>query len=234
MLKLITKEVPVELKDYYTEQADGLFKLNVEGVVSVEEHKTVKDKIKEFRDTNVKLTQQVETFTNVFGDGKDLTPAAISEKINSLAEARANSRATEMKTNYETRIKDLETGLSATSTRYSKLVLGKQVQDAVTKHGVHSSAIDDVLRRAEDAFEIKEDKLVYKSDKLDKEGKAFTVDTWAAELAKQAPHLFASSQGTGAVKPTNGMAPINNKVSGVARISQGLSNLAGGGNKSLA
>ena len=227
MLKIVTNEVPVELQNYYTDQGDGTFKLNVEGAVPVEELKAEKAKLKEFRDNNLRLAQQNETFTKIFGDGKDVTPDKIHEKINTLAEQRAIDRAAEMKLNYENRIKELETGLQSTSKNYSKLVLGRQVQDAVTKHGVHSSAIDDVLRRAEEAFEIQGEQLIYKSDKLDKEGKPYTVDTWAAELSKTAPHLFAASQGTGAKRPTSTGGRMSDSRSSAEKIASGLSQLSG-------
>lgn len=238
-LKFEVNQVPVGLEEHYKVQDNGTYHLNVEGVISqneynkvVEDNKKVKASVSEFRNNNITLKSQVETFTSIFGS-EGVDPTKINDKINSLAEQRANERTLEMKTNYETKVSELETGLNTTKSRYSELVLGKQVQDAVTKYGVHSSAIEDVLFRANQAFAIVDDKLVYKSEKLDKDGKAFTIDTWAIELAKSAPHLFAQSQGTGATKSVgNG---INRSVAptGINRIAQGLNN-ASGANKPLA
>lgn len=203
MLKFVTNEVPAGLENYYTDAGDGTFRLQVEGVVPEAEVAAIKAKNKELRDSNIgllKTNESLSSFEKVFGTG-NVTPDAINARIETLATERASKLSENAVKAAQERVKELESGLSTKQQKLSKLLLGEAVQKAGTKHGVVPTAYDDVLRRAESDFEVTDEGLKFKQEKNDAEGKPYTVDSWMAEQAKAAPHLFAQSQGTGASRP---------------------------------
>lgn len=216
MLQLVTQTVPEGLSEYYQDQNDGTFRLKVEGVITEAEHKAVKEKNNELRQTNINLlktNESLSSFEKVFGTG-NVSPEAINSRIESLATERAGKLSENAVKAAQDRVKELETGLSTKSQKLSKLLLGEAVQKAGTKHGVVPTAYDDVLRRAESDFEVTDDGLKFKQEKLDASGQPYTVDSWMAEQAKAAPHLFAQSQGTGASRPAKPGTGNNQQVAG--------------------
>jgi len=221
MLKMFTESVPEGLENYYTPTEDGKFQLSVEGAVPVQEVETLKNKVKEFRDTNTQLLkdkQKYQDFSQLVGG--DLSPEKFNEKVESLATSRANVLVESMKTNYETKLKELETNYSKTSGRLSELVLNNEVTRVAAEHGVLSSALEDVMLRAKNSFTVVDGELKFREEKLDAEGKPYTVQSWITEQKGRAPHLFAPSQGTGVARPPkgSGVRSPGQQVSGVDRI----------------
>lgn len=227
MLKLITEEVPVGLENYYQPDKDGKFRLQVEDAVHVSEFETLKQKNKEFRDTNINLLKENEKykgFSTLVGTDS-LTPDKFQEKIESLAQQRVASMTEEMKNNYETKLRELQDVASRTGSKLSELVLGSEVTKAATEHGVLTSALEDVMFRARNSFDVVEGEVKFKEGKLDSEGKPYTMATWIKEVKTKAPHLFAQSQGTGARKPNgSGVRTSDEGVTGVDRIAAAFAN----------
>lgn len=207
MLKMITMEVPVGLEAYYTPTETGEFRLNVSDAVPVAEVETLRQKNKEFRDTNISLlkdNEKFKSFSQVFGS-ENVTAEKLQEKIDALAGARVTSLSEQMRTNYETQVNELNNKLSKSSTRLSELTLGSEVVRAAADHGVISSALEDVLFRARTVFTVDEEGAVkFKEEKLDATGKPYTVSSWMQETRSKAPHLFAPSTGTGAQRTIKG------------------------------
>jgi hypothetical protein len=225
MLKYQTNEVPEGLEQYYEDNGDGSFVLKVEGVVSAAEFNEQKNKVKEFREKNTELLKKQSTLDameGIFGEG-GLKPADIESKINKIAQERAQALADNAVKAAQERVKELETGLNTKTQKLSQLMLGEAVQKAGQKHGVIPTAYDDVLRRAQYDFEVTDDGLKFKQEKLDAEGKPYTVESWMAEQAQAAPHLFAQSQGTGAARPAkSGVVNNNSQRSASELIESGL------------
>lgn len=220
-------EVPAELQSYYDKTEDGSYRLKVEGVVLESDVAQLKAKNKELRESNIgllKTNESLSSFEQVFGIG-NVKPDVIQSKIQEIASKKAESLVTEMKANYETKMRELETGLIKKSSKLTELMLGEAVQKAGVRHGVVATAFDDVLRRAQSDFEVTDEGLKFKHEKLDAEGKAYNLDSWMAEQAKQAPHLFASSQGTGATRPAKANQA---KAPPVSRLAAGLQQRATG------
>lgn len=236
MLKLITNEVPAGLETYYTPTEGGQFRLQVEDAVPVAEVETLKQKNKEFRDNNIALMKENEKykgFSTLVGTDT-LTPDKFNEKIESLAESRVSSRVEEMRNKYELKLKELSDVASRSSSKLSELVLGSEVTKAAAEHGVISTALEDVVFRAKNAFVVNEGEIKFKEDKLDAEGKPYSVAKWMQEMKSKAPHLFAPSQGTGAARPVKGsVRPVGDNRSAVEKLSAGLSQLGGTSVKKL-
>ena len=227
MLKMITNEVPVGLENYYTATENGQFKLNVEDAVHASEVEALKNKNKEFRDNNVNLIKENEKFKgfSTLVGSDNLSPDKFQERIDSLANERLSKMTEQMKSSYETKIKELGEVAAKHSTKLSELVLGNAVTKAAADHGVISTAFDDVASRAKDAFDVVDGELKFRENKLDAEGKPYTLASWMQETRVKAPHLFAPSQGTGAARPSNvkGKSINTDTRSAVEKMSAGLS-----------
>ncbi len=235
MLKMITNEVPVGLEEYYTIAEGGTFRLNVEGVVPISEVEALKSKNKEFRETNISLLKEKEKFQD-FATliGGDLTPEKFNEKVESLVTGRINSLTENMRVNYETKLKDLETNYGRASSKLSELVLDSEVTKVATEHGVLSSALEDVMLRAKNAFVVDNGSLKFKEEKLDAEGNPYSLPAWILEQKQRAPHLFAPSQGTGPARPkSSGGRTPGDQVRGMDRISAAFANKNNGSTKKL-
>ena len=177
MLKLITEEVPVGLESYYQPTDGGKFRLQVEDAVPATEYEAVKQKVKEFRETNITLSKDIEKykgFSTLVGTD-NLTPDKFQEKIESLAQLRVSTITEDMKKNYETKFNELSDVAKRSSTKLSELVLGSEVTKAANEHGVLNSALEDVMFRARSSFDVVEGEVKFKEGKLDSEGKPYTL-----------------------------------------------------------
>lgn len=226
MLKMIIDTVPAELEQYYTPTEDGKFQLQVEGAVPAAEVEGLKLKTKEFRDTNINLLKEIDKYKG-FSTlvGGELSPEKFQERIESLANTRVSSLTEEMKNKYELKIKELSDVALKSKSKLSELVLGGEVTKAASEHGVLGSALEDVLFRAKNSFDVQEGEIKFKEDKLDSEGKPYTLGNWMLEMKSKAPHLFAPSQGTGAIKPKGSATRVvDSSITGVDRITAALNN----------
>lgn len=207
-------EVPEGLESYYKEDAEG-FVLDVEGVVDTNtldsvkaEAEESKRKLKEFREHNIKLRQQVEKAATP--NGEDSTPPNIEELINeAVSEMRAE-------------MEKVQTERSTLASQLEEVVLSDRVKDIAIRHGVYETALPDVVTRARSVFTVKDGKPVPVDKKArDENGELYTPDTWLKKLQEDAPHLFKSSSGSGAQSPVNG-STRNAPRSSVEKITAGL------------
>ena len=237
MLKMIEQTVPVGLEAYYTANDGGGFRLNVEGVVPVAEVESLKQKVKEFRDTNVTLAKDNEKFKNfstILGS-ENLSAEKLQEKIDSLASGKLVSLTEQMKAGYETKVGELSDKYSKAASKLNELTLGNEVTKAAADHGVIISALEDVMFRAKSAFVVDDEGVVkFKEEKLDSTGKPYTVDGWMKEIKSKAPHLFAPSQGTGAQRNSKTFVPKQQNMSSLEKMSGYLSSQNRGTTKRLA
>lgn len=210
-LKYEVTEVPAGFEQVYTQTESGTFRLNVEGVVPASEVESLKQKNREFRDTNtnlLKTQKELSSFAELFGGAQNVSPDSVQQKLNELAARQADEMVTTMKSKYEDELKQLREANSKTTGHLSQLMLGDQVQKAGLAHGVQETAYDDVMNRAATMFEVVEGAVVFKGKELDADGKPYTVQTWMASLATKAPHLFKQSQGTGATRNAKTVANV--------------------------
>lgn len=211
-LKYKVETVPEGLDEYYTASDEGGFVLDVDGIAdnSTEinslkaEIENQKKKVKEFRDHNVALRQQVESNSGT-GDAPNIE-ALIEDAVSEMRE-KMNSTLAERDT---------------FRNQLEEVVLSDNIKDIAIKHGVHETALSDVVSRAKHVFTVKDGKPVVQDKKSrDGNGELYTPDSWVKSLEESAPHLFKSSTGTGAQRPVGGGRGPDTRSS-MQRIADGL------------
>lgn len=221
-LEYRVETVPEGLESHYKEDKDG-FVLDVEGAVDTTTFNTLKTeaeeskkKVKEFREHNIKLRQQVEKTVQATSTGDDPTPPNIEELINDAVK--------EMKTEMDR----VSTERNTLASQLEEVVLSDRVKDIAIRHGVAETALQDVVARAKSVFTVKDGKPVPVDKKArDENGEMYTPDSWIKKLESDAPHLFKPSSGSGAHRPVNGSRAEGTPTSATQRIAAGLGSMSG-------
>lgn len=189
------EEVPAEHSSLYVEKG-GAFVLDVEGAVE-------REKLEEFRNTNVALLKQLESFKGIdpekarelmarqadldaqnllkSGDVAKIVDAKLAPVVQQLEAERANAAALR---------KQLE-----------EQALQDSLLKAGAKRGVRASAVPDLLARARGKWKVVGGVVMPAAD-----GENQTLDAWVDGLAAEAPHLFENSAGGGATGGGSGGA----------------------------
>lgn len=206
-------EVPAELQTFYKQTDGGKYVLDVEGVAPVtqltaaqQRAQELETKVREFRENNISLKQQLEQA------GKQ--PVDI--------DALVEPRISEMKTNYTTQINELSQKSQALEQQLERVLLSDGVKEAAIKYGVLESALPDVVSRARETFTVKDGVAVSKTKAKDKEGKDLSITSWIVNLTETAPHLFAQSRGAGAQRPVSPVGVQRPTLSPTDKIAAGL------------
>lgn len=196
MLKYITDAVPDGLTDYYEPQDGGGFRLKVEGVVPSADIEGLKKKNGELIAKSKTMSDELTKFKTIFGEEGIASTDKFHERLNQEVEKRVG----DMRTNYEGKLKEWETNYTKVNSHLENVVLSDAVKSAAVSANVAPTALDDVISRAKNFFQVKDGQLVAREGKLDREGKPYSASTWVSALQEQAPHLFQKSQGAGAFK----------------------------------
>ena len=134
--------VPEETRGFYKEE-NGRYVLQVVGAVPEGRFTEVKSKLDEFRTNNTTLLKEQQKFkalTSLIGeDGLD--PDKLQVRIQGLADARIQ----EMRTEYETKLRDTTDKYTATAQQLNTHLLSDAVVKVALKHGVVESAVPDVI-----------------------------------------------------------------------------------------
>lgn len=212
------EEAPEAIRSLYVEK-DGEFVLPVEGMVA-------KDKLDEFRQSNIDLKKQIETITEKY-DGIDpegarkLAEKAIKERDKKLIDAGKvdeiiNERVGAAKAGFDKERKTLEDGTRKLTIQLEGLLIDNAVRDAASKSGVRAGAVDDVLLRARQVFKVVDGKAVaFEGEKelYGPKGDPMTVGEFiTGKLAESAPHLFEQSQGSGSKKAEGSTGGVGGKI----------------------
>lgn len=212
-------DVAEAARSLYVEK-DGEFVLQIEGMVS-------KDKLDEFRSTNIDLKKQVEALTERF-DGIDpeearkLAEKAQRDKDKKLIDAGkvdeiVTERVNAAKAGFDKERKTLEDSNRKQAIQLEGLLIDNAVREASSKSGVRSSAVDDVLLRARQVFKVVDGKAVgFDGDKelYGAKGDPMTVAEYiGTKLTEAAPHLFEPSQGGGSKKVDASSSGSSGKIS---------------------
>jgi hypothetical protein len=200
------EEAPEEIRSLYVEK-DGEFSLAVEGLVG-------KEKLDEFRVSNISLKKQIEDLNakfegvdpDVFRElnekaEKERTKKLIAaDKVDELVAERVNAA----KAGFDKQYKGLEDEKRKLGIQLESLLIDNAVRDGAAKSGVRASAVEDVLLRARQVFKVVDGKAVaFDGDKqlFGPTGDPLTVPEYiTGKLTEAAPHLFEPSQGGGAKK----------------------------------
>lgn len=223
------EDVPEAVRNLYRPEGEK-FVLDAEGAVS-------KDRLDEFRNTNIQLTQQLDKLKDVdpvkyrelLGIQQKIQEKQLIEagKVDEVVELRVRTMREEMET----------TNASVTNERdvavrqLSVLMIDNAVKTFAIKHGVLPTAVDDVVLRAKAVFTVENGQPVPKSSDgkviYGKDGKSpMPVDEWVQDLRKVATHLFQGSAGSGAGGGTNQGRMDLSKMSAIDKINIGM--VAGG------
>lgn len=210
----------------YEKQDDGKFRLDVEGAVP-------REKLDEFRNTNIDLLKKLDGFKGVdpakyqtlLGLEKKLTDKELIDagKVDEVVQTRIQS----MKAEHEGVVGTLNEQLSTANRQLESLLIDSAVRVKALESGVLPTAVDDVMLRAKTVFKIVNGQAVPHQDGKPVYGKdgvnAMSVDEWIGQLAKNAPHLFGSTQGGGASgSRTNSRNAGGGKLSSIQKIASGL------------
>ena len=125
-------------------------------------------------------------------------------------------RTTAMKTEYEGKIKDLETGRAQDQAHLQTVLIDNTITAEATKAGVLPTAIPDVLGRGRALYKLVDgkpvpmegDKVLYGKDGLN----PMPVSEWFGRLTTEAPHLFNPSQGGNSNPGAGGRPPVAGSV----------------------
>lgn len=206
------KALSEEAQKFYKEK-DGVYELQVEGMVS-------KKELSEFRDNNIALKKQIEEITEKF---KDIDPEEYTNMKKAAEEAAdkklldegdleavVEKRVDQMKKDFESRIatltedRDAHKASAAESLeRLSKELIDSKITQAVMRKDLgafKSEHLQDALARGRAVWRLVDGEPVpYGSDggvRFGKDGKSqMTVDEWAEELTQTTPGFWESSQG---------------------------------------
>ena len=189
-------------KGLYEQVSDGSYILQVEGVVE-------KGKLDEFRNKNIDLMKDIEKFKDVDPDKYNQMIAEhrkIQEKEwidKGEVEKLVESRVSTMKKDYDEKLTKATGDLNVMSRQLEILTIDNIVRDQATKLGVAPTAVDDVLLRAKTVYSLKDGKPVPTNSDGEviygKDGATpMVIGEWVGTLKESAPHLFYSSNGSGA------------------------------------
>lgn len=217
-----TRETAPEAYRPYLQEVDGKFQLKL----------VAQQKLNEFRDTNTNLVKERDTlkafhdtYKGLVGDDVDAFKAA-QEELADLRQKKANGelkgskeieealakRVETMKADLEAKAKALETRATTAEnnfndlqSRYDRREVEIQVREAASNAdlGVLPSAIPDIVRNANDLFQMKDGKLVAMRDGAPVYGAdgatPISPAEWIkTEVTKNSPHYFKPSSGGGA------------------------------------
>lgn len=219
------EDVPEAVRALYKADGDE-FVLDAEGVVP-------KERLDEFRDNNISLQRQLEKL-------KDIDPVKYRELVNLQREVEegqllkagkieevVNSRVTAMKASLEGERDTFRSRAESAESQLSVLLIDSAVRNEALKLGVVNTALDDVVLRARTIYKMKDGAAVPHDNKgeviFGKDGKTpMPMSDWLTSLKKNAPHLFANSQGGGAGGGTRAGINDLSKASAVDKIAAGL------------
>ena len=207
-------EVPAEHAALYVER-DGAFVLDAEGAVE-------KSKVDEFRTNNLVLKKQLDDFAKKYeGIDPDAVKTLLAEKakledeklikdgeVEKLVEKRTKSILGEM----EKRLQSAEQQASSLSAQLLEKEIDRHVVEAASKIGLRASAIPDIKSRARNIFKIVGGAVAAvetdgKTPVFGRDGvNPLTFDEWVSRQVVEAPHLFESNAGGGAVGNGSGGA----------------------------
>jgi len=203
-------EVPEAHRSLYVE-SDGGFTLPVEGAVP-------KDKVDEFRNSNITLRRQLEETTSRF-DGIDPEKArALLTREQQIAEKKlidagdidgiVQERVNGLIKDHQKTVGSLTAERDGLQRQLHTHLVHGEVRTAAIQAGVRPAALDDVVLRADQLFRAKDgvpaafkgDEMLYGKDGVNPLRPAEWIST---QLRETAPHLFEQSSGSGA-QPGNG------------------------------
>lgn len=213
------EEVPEALREFY-EERDGKFVLGVDGSPSDDQVTELKERIQQFRTNNIKLNQQLAELKERMAryDGVDPEEYQRLKQRISEIEAKGVKKADDVEAVIEQKVaplaeqlKQMQERAQQAEQRLRQTALESALQDLGVQAGVQPTAVPDFVSRGVRIWDIDPDTrtLVVRDDAPVNGDEPLTPSGWVSKLkAKEAPHLFGATRGTGAdkdAKPTRGL-----------------------------
>lgn len=217
-------EIPAELSAYYKE-SNGFLVLDIEGAADAE-------KLTEFRNTNTRLTGEIEIiaaaatgktaaeFRGAKHDAilaeitaaREAAEAAGSAKGKEEIDKAATARIEALKTSHAREIATREERITKQNTELSRLKIDHKILELGTAAGLLPTAADDLAARASRVFSLDEHGQIIarKPDGtalFDDKGEDMTPEKWIESQRTAATHLFKPAEGTGSPGGGGGGAP---------------------------
>lgn len=208
-------EIPEAHKAFYIEK-DGKWVLQVDGMVDA-------DRLKEFRDKNIQLTQELTTLKETY---KDVPADKVADFIAAKADADAgktikkegfeeavNQRVAAVKQASEKALAEAKAKADAAEAALQRHQVSIALRDAGGKFGLRKGAESDLESRGFSVLKMVDGKLIA-HDPISgqplynpEDATPMQLEKWVEGLTKSAPHLFEESRGAGA--PGSGTGGVN-------------------------
>lgn len=219
-------DVAEAFRPLYAQGDNGKFYAQVEGVVP-------KERLDEFRNNNIQLTQKLETYGGLdpvkAKEALDLVGKIDQKKLLDAGKVDevVAERVKHMRAEFDTELKKREELIGNQSKQLETLIIDSAVNAAAVSAGVLPSAVGDVLLRAKTVFRVKDGAAAAFNEKgevrYDVDGTTpLSIQGWMKSLKKEAPHLFPGSSGGGAHGGRGGGHQDMSKLSPTDKISAGL------------
>jgi len=229
-LKYVMDDVsslPEDVQKLYSQNDQGKYVLTgISGVVA-------KERLDEFRNTNIELKKQVEKIPSLQQEIEEYK-IKLQDKgkdVEEVAKELAESRIKRYKSETQQTIETLQSELESARNNIHSLMINSEVSSAATSAKVLPTAMVDVMLRAKNTFKVKDGQLVAVEVKDGKEQIVYgsdgvsplSVSEWMKGLKKSSPHLFESSngagihgsRGSGPTGSTKGMTPLQKISAGL-------------------
>jgi hypothetical protein len=196
------EDIPEALQEFYKPKGEG-FSLDLEGE---QDRTALKDKLKEFRDNNVNLQTELESIKSKFADLEELDPNDLREAVKAHRAVKEkemvpavemdrliSQKIQETKKKYSKELDETRELATRLQIEMSRMMIEKNVTEAINKVGqLQKGALPDVLRRAQQEIEVKEDRLIDRST-----GLSLDPLEWAQGLYKSSSYFFNPTAGVG-------------------------------------
>ena len=215
------EEVPEPARQFYV-QKDGKFHVDLSaapaGFVPATELASANGKVVEFRDNNVKLLQEIEPLRKLKTELGDVDPKTAKEAVTELKTLKEKGVAKPDDINVlvtsavQAAVKPLQEQLTqatqataAERKRADDALLRSVVGEKFQKVGGIASAVDFIVGKAADAFEVKDGTVVAKANKFSPKNPSspLSVEEWLDTATKDHDFAFKASTGAGA-QPAGG------------------------------
>lgn len=207
-LKLIIaklEDAAEEVRHLYKPHEGG-FRLDVDGVVQ-------REKLDEFRNNNVILTNQVSDLTAKLKPFEGMDPAKYTEyetiakgkPTGEQIETMVAERVTKLLADKDKEIESITEKFNASQGELKNSMIMTEIRAAASTLGANPLALPDIEFRANGKFDLVNGKpVVMKDGQIEYGADGVTPKTpseWIKDLGATAPHLFTKNSGGGAGNP---------------------------------
>lgn len=215
------------VKKHYIKQDDGSYRLDVDGVVPSE-------KLAEFRENNIKLTNENAELKKTQEAYKDIDPKKYGEYKQAFDKQLSqddidkivNERVAPIVAEKDKSLSELQVKLDGANTQIKNGTILNEIRQYANQFGARPSALVDIEQRALGQFDLingnvavidKDGKIAYGADGVSPKG----PKEWMSDLQKSADHLFDKNSGGGA---GGGAAPNQDrsKMTALQKIQAGI------------